>query len=108
MFKINGNEISITRGDSASFSVTLKHEDESAYSLDPEATITFTVKKDTSQPKSLIKKTNTGDTSFTLAPEDTSSLKYGEYVYDIQLNVGEEVLTVVEPTLFTVTEEVTW
>lgn len=108
MFKINNNEIRITRGDTATFNVTLKTDDGNAYTLPEGSIVTFTVKRDTGQPKYLIQKVNTDSTSFTILPDDTSPLKYGEYVYDIELKIGAEVSTVVEPTPFIVTEEVTW
>lgn len=108
MFKITNNEIRITRGDSASFNVVLKTDEGEAYMLPDGSIVTFTVKRDTGQPKYLIQKTNTDSTSFTISPEDTSALKYGEYVYDVQLTVGGDVSTVVVPTPFIVTEEVTW
>ena len=114
MFEINSdNSMRITRGDDASFSVPLKIKGTGeTYSMDQTDILYFTVKKDTGQPKALFQKKNTGSNSFSITPSDTNGLKYGEYVYDVELiqaNGGDaKVRTVIEPTPFIVSEEVTW
>lgn len=110
MFKITNNEIRITRGDSAYFSVDLENEDGTPYTPVSGDHLTFTVKTSTVSPKSIIKiEEDASSPNFSLNPDDTSSLKYGEYVYDIQFTAENGFVdTVIEPSPFIVTEEVTW
>lgn len=82
-------------------------------------TLYFTVKKDAYSKKVLIQKT-TKDLGISLEadgyyhiiiePEDTNSLDYGDYQYDIELkSIGNKtfVRTLVEG-IITLTEEITW
>ena len=114
MFKINDKtgEMKITRGDDGAFGVTLEMDDaeHTPYTIASGDKLYFTVKTDTKTPKALIQKVNTGSVSFAISHSDTQNLKYGDYVYDIQLVTASENLTktVVEPTPFIITEEVTW
>ena len=52
---------------------------------------------------------NQGEAVIALHPEDTASMAFGDYVYDIQLTraVGT-VTTLVTPSRFRLTEEVTY
>lgn len=109
MFKIDtSNKMSITRGDDGKFQVDLENADGSPYAMEPGDILTFTVKTSTSTPKVLIQKTS-GNGRFRVDREDTSSLAYGDYRYDVQLTkVDGDVDTVIVPSTFVVLEEVTW
>lgn len=108
MIKIRNNAIHITRGDSANINVTVANSDGTSYSLQDGDTITFTVKKTTSDKDAIISK-NLSDNVIHIVPSDTSALEYGNYVYDCQLTTATgAVCTFIAPTLFKVEEEVTF
>lgn len=43
-----------------------------------------------------------------ILPEDTESLRFGKYVYDVQLTFNGAVKTIIKPSTFTIGEEVTY
>ena len=102
--------IKLTRGDTARFSVGILNEiSDSAYSISDNDQLTLTVKKKVKDEDSLIQKTITGATLFHIKPEDTSSLSFGKYVYDVQLTTSDgDVYTIVGPTTFELLAEVTY
>lgn len=106
MLKISGQDITLTRGDTARISIGITSGGQAYdYSAD---TVVFSVKKNTSTPDFLIQKT-VQDGVVTILPTDTASLTYGTYVYDVQLTTaGGDVCTVIVPHNFTVAQEVTW
>ena len=108
MFKINNKTISITRGDTGIFTLTIKNGDtDYDYSND---TVKFTVKESTTAAEPLIQKTVVYGENIVIEPSDTASLKYGDfYVYDVQLTTaGGIVDTVIVPSKFIVLPEVTF
>lgn len=102
--------IKLTRGDTARFSVGILNEiSDSAYSISNNDRLTLTVKKKVKDEDALIQKTITGATLFHIKPEDTSSLSFGKYVYDVQLTTSDgDVYTIVGPTTFELLAEVTY
>ena len=106
MFKIINNEITLTRGDSASMSFKCINEstgEEYDYSAD---NVVFSLKKCPAEPKPLIQKTIT-DGKLVLEPEDTADLPFGQYYYDVVINKADgSVDTVIPTTVFTVAYEV--
>ena len=108
MFKISGNTISITRGDTGIFSLNIKNASGQDYDFSSD-TVLLTVKKDTFTTDKVFQKTVTYGENITIAPSDTANLNYGEYVYDVQLTTaGGIVDTVIPPSKFIVREEVTF
>lgn len=107
MFNITDeNEIYLTRGDSADFKINVYTVGGNEYQLKDTDVIKFTVKKSTTDTQSIIQKTGN---VIRIDPTDTKNLSYGEYVYDVQLNFDNgDVDTIIEPTRFYVTEEVTF
>lgn len=108
MLKINrDNSIELTRGDTARISLTITTASGTAYDYSADTAV-FTVKASTFTSESLIQKT-VSDGVIYIAPADTSALKYGDYVYDVQLtSQSGDVCTVIPPAKFTVAQEVTW
>lgn len=104
---LTGTEIYMTRGDNESITITVDGqellEDDIA-----ELTVRQTVRSDKVIHK--VVKPNPDRKSFTVSldPEDTSSLQFGSYVYDIQLTLAGFVRTVVRPSTFTIGEEVSY
>lgn len=100
-------KIIITRGDTASMLVTVKTIDGSDYPLAAGDIITLTVRK-TPDSEIAIQKVADENHYITIAPEDTSSLDTGLYVYDVQLKEGDNIYTIVPMSFFELRSEVTY
>ena len=109
MLKINTkNEISLTRGDSAEFTVSLTDDTNADYIMNEADFITFSVKENISDKAPILQKTVYGKTTIEILPTDTAGFEFKKYWYDVQLNTSEgKVYTVVVPTALYITEEVT-
>lgn len=110
MFKItpgrDGPTIMLTRGDTASFDIIILDSSGEVYTPQPGDDVTFTVKKSATKEDALISKTGT---SISLTHEDTANLRYGNYVYDVQMAYASgDIDTFIGPAVFVLTEEVTW
>lgn len=105
----SNNVIRLTRGDTAKLTVPIENDlDNSSYVMDEQDTLTFTIKKSVKDNGKLVQKVVTGSNNFHIKPEDTDSLPFGKYVYDVQLTTaGGDVYTVIEPTSFEILSEVT-
>lgn len=104
MFKIEENNIFLTRGDSANIHIKVIAIGGKEYKVTSGDTITFTVKKSTNDTTILIQKQGQ---EITIEPDDTSRLSYGKYVYDVQLNMSTgEIDTIITPHEFNLLEEV--
>ena len=108
MLKVDGNNIFLTRGDSATLELSVT-QDEETYDFSGDDVV-FSVKRFVTDKEAVIKKTfEDGKISF--APEDTADLPFGTYLYDVQLThtSGEDVTvcTVIVPTTFIIGAEVT-
>lgn len=110
MLHVSNNVISMTRGDTAKFTVPIKDQlNNQTYTIKTTDKLKFTIKKKVTDETALVSKEVTGDNKFQLNPADTNELSYGKYVYDVQLtNEFDEVYTVIEPTSFELLSEVTW
>ena len=103
MFHLNGTNIKLTRGDSASLSVSLD-----GYEMQDGDALTLSCKVDPSKEGYLFQLTADSEQAFTFAPETTAGLDFGAYRYDIQLTTsGGAVYTVIPVSSFTVMEEIT-
>lgn len=103
------NNITLTRGDSASISVALKNPDGTAYNLQSGDELLFTVKYNCITEDIIIQKDISTDAIINLIPSDTKDLLYGEYFYDVQLTrANGDVNTVIPPRDFIVAKEVTF
>lgn len=101
------NEITLTRGDTATVNVELTMGGE-AYELSEGESLTLTVKVTSWGPKVLLEKT-AADMAFTLDSEDTAELSPGTYYYDVRLRgEGGESYTVVPRSAFVIKEAVAW
>ena len=111
MFDISkDNIIRITRGDSASFGITVM-DGTTEYELQEGDVLRFTVRRNIySTTKSLQKILGYGDTmEFVIEPEDTVGLNFGNYVYDVELTLADgTVNTIIPPSTFKVMGEVTY
>lgn len=90
MFTIEDNRIYLTRGDTADISLTITQLDGSEYEVQEGDTLIFRMKKYATKESSevLIEKTalvSEGEITFSLMPEDTLTLAFGEYRYEVEL-----------------------
>lgn len=104
--------ISVTRGDTLPVLVNIM-SGYGPYQLKPDDEVTFSVKKSTDiGERAVITKVMTAETGLycELTPKDTN-IPYGKYKYDVELKQGSgdnlRIFTIIKPTTFTVTEEVT-
>ena len=106
MFKIEGTTIYLTRGDSAEFNINIIGVDGNPYELQEGDLVEFTVKEDVYSSEVLIHKTGT---NVVIEPSDTSELRYGTYVYDVQVTLSDGTVdTVIPPSEFSILSEVTF
>ena len=100
MFKIEGNTLYLTRGDTAYLEIDLEVEREIKEMI-------LSVKKDVSDEEYAFQITAI-DNKFIFEPKHTKSLDYGTYLYDIQITTTlNEIFTVVEKSKLYIREEVT-
>ena len=106
--------IIFTRGDTQIVKFNLKDKEGNNIELTDNDKLYFTVKKTTTSDEKLFQKVyptdikySDGYYSFTIDPEDTDTLDYGEYYYDIELKTGTIVKTLAINKLI-LTDEVTF
>ena len=106
MLKIDGNKVTLTRGDSCAFDVEIKTDSGETYTPVEGDVITFTMKKDSKTSEVLIQKTGT---TIVFNPADTNKFRYGNYLYDVTLTTaGGAVYTIIPPTEFILADEIHW
>lgn len=110
MLHIIDKTIQLTRGDSAMIQVSIANDANGAeYELDPNDILRMTVKSNVRNTDYVFQKELSGSTSFHIVPEDTRDAQFGKYVYDVELTtVDGEVYTIIEPSVFEITKEVTF
>lgn len=104
--------IMLTRGDTAWLGVTIDHvinqETKESYEVKETDTLELSIKKRYKDDVPLVYKKITGPNAFHIEPKDTEGLKFGRYWYDVQLTTEYgDVITIIEPTTFEITKEVT-
>lgn len=107
-YNIDGTTITLTRGDTLYCYVSITDKDGSPYTPVEGDSVRFAVKSKYTDPQVLINKDIPIDTmTLKLDPEDTKSMSFGKYVYDIQLTrANGDVHTFVTKSQFILTEEV--
>lgn len=103
--KLTGTDIYMTRGDTEGIIVNLI-----GYTPQAGDTVEFTVRRKIGNAPVIYKKAEFAETQAVvrIEPEDTERLRFGDYIYDVQLTYGGTVKTVVTPSKFTLGEEVTY
>lgn len=86
MLEVKGNQIKLTKGDTACLHVDLRNADGSAYTMGSGDTLTMTVRK---RPGSaiLLQQVSTG-TEIHLSSSKTAGLEVGSCCYDIELHTA--------------------
>lgn len=102
MVSVNGNDIALTRGDTLFLTVVLTNRDGTAYEPAEGDVVRFAMKKTYRDAECLILKPIPTDTMILeLTPEDTKSLPFAKYDYDIELT--DEYGHVTTPIIGTLT-----
>lgn len=109
MLYIDDKTIKLTRGDTARLTIPIVNlANNGEYTMESGDILYFTVKKTAKDSDFLFQKSVTGSNSIHIRPEDTATLSFGKYKYDVQLTTATgDVYTVIEPSTFEVMEEIT-
>lgn len=103
------NTVRLTRGDTGKLTISIVNEDTGEpYYLRDGDTLTLTIKKSVKDESPLVQKVADTTNQIYIEPNDTKGLKFGSYIYDVQLDTSYgEVYTVIEPSTFEISREVT-
>lgn len=108
MFTVQNNNISLIRGDSGAFTISITDTGGNAVDLTEGDVLTFTVRRTPRSPTIVLQKTITGRTLY-INPTDTQDLTFGAYVYDVELCRADGYTdTIIPPHEFLILEEVTY
>ena len=85
-YTVNGNVITMTRGDTVKIRVSLKYKQSGeTYTPQEGDEITFTAVNPFSEQKRIVKSIPIDTMLLSIAPEDTKALPSGRYPFDIQI-----------------------
>ena len=109
MFEVKGNDLYLTRGDTARLSVNIMNVcDDGEYTPAADDVFRFTVKKNVYTDEMIFQKISKGNAVFKILPSDTKELDFATYVYDIELTTADgDVYTVVPYSMLYILKEVT-
>ena len=108
MFRVFNNVISMTRGDTVNFTLTIKDGEGNDYDYSDD-TVLFTLKRSVNTTDIICQKEVHYGEDIVITHEDTAGIPYGDYWYDVQIsNEAGAVATVIPPTKFRVKTEVTF
>lgn len=113
MLYVNGNNIYLTRGDTAYLEVPIKNKTTGImYEVADGDVLTLTVrvgvKKNSTDNNFLFQKKIGGGDAFCINAADTANLAYGEYHYDVELETESgDTYTVIADSRIILTNEVT-
>lgn len=107
-YSVSGTMITLTRGDTFTALITITDSEGNRYAPVKGDRIRFAMKTDYEDGAPLLIKEIPVDTMIlVIEPEDTKSLAFGKYVYDIELTkVTGEVDTFITKATLKLTEEV--
>lgn len=107
-YSVQGTTITLTRGDTFMALVSIAQSDGSPYLPIEGDTVRFAMKSSYTEEEPLLVKDIPIETmKLVLEPEDTKTLAFGKYVYDVQLTkVTGEVDTFITKGIIKITEEV--
>lgn len=107
MLVVTGNQIFLTRGDTLILTLSLSNSDGSEYVPAEGDSIFFRLKKFATYPALLIEKEiPTSSMILQLNPDDTASLSFGDYHYEIEVVTADGMHdTVIADELFTIGKE---
>lgn len=102
--------IRLTRGDTARLTINITNDTTGGnYEIGNADVLELSVKKSVNDAEPCLHKSTTGTNTIHIKPEDTKNLAFGKYKYDVQLTTESgDVFTVIEPTVFELSQEVTY
>lgn len=101
MFKIENNEIFLTRGDSANINISIYQPDGiTPYVPAANDKIIFTVKNNVINNEITLIKEFDNDLSISLSKNDTINLNFGTYYFDVRLENSTEYDTILTEGTF--------
>ena len=107
MLKINKNRIYLTRGDSANIDLDIHTGDGAVFTPDGGDQILFTVRKTPKGTGDSEMQVEITDGVIRIKPHHTENMKYGPYMYDIQVNYASGDVETILTGEFILTAEVT-
>lgn len=107
-YSVSGTTITLTRGDTFKAQISIMDSNGEPYVPEEGDSVRFAMKSSYADSEPLLVKDIPIDTlKLILEPEDTKELKFGNYVYDIQLTKATgEVDTFITTAKIKITEEV--
>ena len=102
MLTIKGNDIHLTKGDSAYLNVEITNDDGTPYAIKEGDSLTITVKA--TNGTKIFSKTVQAYESIIIEPQDTIDVGVGRYKYDIQLDTENQVYTIIPVSSFFIEE----
>lgn len=103
----------ITRGDTVGYNFQRKNADGTVITTEPDA-IYFTVKRSWNDRRPVIQKKKSdmimdpdGTWHFTVQAQDTDGLRYGNYVFDVEV-IDDDAVQTIAKGVYTLAEESTW
>lgn len=107
MLKVSGNRIELTRGDTMMLEVTLQDESGESYTPTESDKVFFRLKRNATAKDMFIEKEIPVDTMILqLNAADTRGLKFGTYVYEIELVTSNDYhFTAIANEEFIISEE---
>lgn len=106
----SNNRITLTRGDTAILKIAITDNEGNPFIPGAEDEIRFAMKKNYSDENVLVRSDaviDGSDVTITILPEQTKSLDYGTYRYDIQLTTSDGIVdTFIDRATIVLTEEV--
>ena len=107
MLEVIDSNIFLTRGDTALLKIDIQDIDGKDFMHTTQSfKLIFTVKKYCGSQYSVIKKVLYSTNAFELEPEDTNKLPFGEYFYDVELQMNNKIFTIITPHKFILQKEV--
>lgn len=105
----NDGTVELTRGDTAELAVTIVNsDDDTLYEMSEGDSLTLSLKRSIKVADYALQKTVVGTNIIPIEPKDTAALEFTKYQYDVQLTTTEgKVFTIIAPTTFEITPEVT-
>lgn len=105
LFIDTDDNITLTRGDTATLDVSITNSDGTPYTMTGADKILFSIKRIYTQPDVLVEK-ESATPSISLSSADTDSLSFGVYHYDIVLFHDDKIDTIIADKTFVVGNEV--
>lgn len=111
--QIQGTNISMIRGDTESITVSINDTEGNKIPLVDGDTIYLTVKQSITTEEKVLQKViqefEDGEAIIEITPDNTKTLQFKNYIYDIQLSRADgTVSTIIPPSSFTIRGEVTY